>query len=138
MDEMKIFLGKILGEIYRLQNGNGVANGVGEAHVYGLLHGFEMSIDEELGRIGFISDAKFEAAADVLDEIYIDKDKLAKFKGFYDIENALKEKGVDRSEAIKIFKFFLANDQFVELIAKMNTSGSPIECKTFELDRCDK
>lgn len=55
------------------------------------------------------------------------------FKGFYDIERELQEAGVDRAQAIRILTFFQANGQFQELIAKMDTSHSPSECRTFRV-----
>ena len=50
----KILFGKILGEIYRLQDKNGVVNGVASGRIYGLLNGFEEAINEELSSIGCV------------------------------------------------------------------------------------
>lgn len=138
MDETKLLLGKLLGEIYRLQNAGGVRSGVGEAQIYGLLNGFENCIAHELEMIGFVSKEKFDAVGDVLDEYLSNEKKLEAFKGFYDIEPAFQSKGIDRSLAIRILTYYKANHQFIKLIAKMDSPDSPSECRTFELNELEK
>lgn len=135
-----ILVGKLLGEIYRIQNrSNGdIPCQAGEGHIYGLLHGFERAIEEELDQIGFISEEKLAIVEEILSEYFYDKEKLEKFKGFYDIENRLKENDIDRGEANRILKYLSADGRFVEVIEKMNSSNSPVECKTFELSDWDK
>jgi len=83
--------------------------------------------------MGFISSEMLKSVMDVLDSIWSDDSKMEKFKGFYDIENDLKERGVDRYNALKIIKYLKANGQFTSLIEKMNSVHSPTECKTFTL-----
>lgn len=131
----QILLAKILGEIYRTQLNSKVSCPAGEAKVYGLLNGFEHVIDEELEGIGYVSQEALTAVINTLDSIFIDDKKLKSFKGFYDIEDDLRKKGVDRWQAIRILTYLNANHQFQELIAKMDTSGSPSECRTFKLDK---
>ena len=138
MDETKLLLGKLLGEIYRLQNASGVRSGIGEAQIYGLRNGFENCIAHELEMIGFVSEEKLDAVGDVLNGYFDDEKKLEAFKGFYDIEHALQSKGVDRSLAIRILNYYNANHQFTNVIAKMDSSGSPSECRTFELNEFEK
>jgi hypothetical protein len=134
----RVLLGKILGEIYRLQRGNeDVSCPASDSHIFALLNGFEGAINEELNRIGFVTEAEVRAVMDVLEPIWLDKEKLDAFKGFYDIEHKLEAVGVGRSKAIGILKFLHANQQFTDVIKKMDTSGSPIECRTFELDEWD-
>lgn len=130
----KVAFGKILGEIYRLQRASGVPVPVDQGRVYGLLNGIEQAIDEELTSVGFISNAQVLHAQVVLDKYFYDEDKLDAFEGFYDIEAELERGGVDRSVAIPILTYFLASRRYVDLIEKMNGSGSPIECKDFSLD----
>lgn len=137
-NDNKLVLGKILGEIYRLQKSSDdslcqVSNG----QVYALLNGFEHAVDEELEMIGFVSAKKVEHVMDILDRIWIDKERLDSFKGYYDIEHELTAKDVDRSEAIRIIKYLKANDQFLEVIEKMDSSGSPTECRRFKLTDWD-
>lgn len=130
----KLFLAKILGEIYRLQRHSGLPCPAEDAQIYGLLKGFEDVVDEELNRVGFISKAQLSHVIDVLNPIDRDPQKASAFNGFYAIEDELLKGGIDRSAAIRILTYLNANDQFSALIAKMNSSNSPVECKTFELN----
>lgn len=138
MDETKLLLGKLLGEVYRLQNNAGVRSDVGKAQIYGLLNGFENCIAHELEMIGFIPKEKVDAVGGVLEEYFNDDKKLESFKGYYDIEHALEDRGVDRSEAIRILTYFNAGHQFSSVIAKMDSPGSPSECRTFKLNEFEK
>lgn len=133
----RILLGKILGEVYRIQKHGNVPFGPSEANLFGLLNGFEHVIDEELEGIGFVSRDSLMAVINVLSPIDNDPEKLKAFKGFYDIEHELQKHGVDRSTAIRILTYLNANHQFQGLIAKMDTSGSPSECRTFEISKWD-
>lgn len=134
IDTNKLLLGKILGEIYRIQTKAGMPLPVNQAHVYGLLNGLEFAVDRELEGIGFVSTEKLKYTSKVLNKIWENPSKLAAFKGFYDIEAELDAGGVDRETAIKIITYFKADGRFQELIEKMNSNHSPIECKDFNLD----
>lgn len=138
MEKSKLCFGKILGELYRIESNMGMACPASEATIYGLLNGIESVIDEEINSVGSIPNEKFTAVADVLTPYWNDRQKLAEFKGYYDIEPQLKSKGVNRGEAITVLKYFKANGQFIELIDKMDSSDSPCECRTFELSDWDK
>jgi hypothetical protein len=136
--ETATFLGKILGEIYRIQrDSDQMSCGASDSQIYALRNGFEHAAREELERVGYVSEADLKSVMDVLDPIWLDKTRLEKFNGFYDIEDDLKEKGVDRYTAIRILRYLYSNHQFVELIKKMDSSGSPAECRRFELDEWD-
>jgi hypothetical protein len=134
--ESKIFIGKILGEIYRTQLHLGMST-ASDATIYGLLNGIETVAEEELQGISVVSKEHLHNVAEVLDEIFLSPEKLDAFKGYYDIEGKLQERGVDRMTALTAMKYFYANRQFVEVISKMNSSHSPVECKTFEIDKSD-
>lgn len=134
----KIAFGKILGEIYRLQRAQGLVVGADEGRVYGLLNGIEQAIDEELNSVGFISNEKTDHAQQVLNVYLYDESKLDDLDGFYDIEMALEKGGVDRSDAISIFRYFLASRRYVDAINKMDSGNSPIECKDFALRDWDR
>ncbi|MCP5213004.1 MAG: hypothetical protein H6998_18970 [Hahellaceae bacterium] len=136
--DTKLLFGKILGEIYRIQMAtDGVACPSSPGQVFGLLNGFELAVEQEIERMGFISKDQVKAVMDVLDPIWMDQEKLANFKGFYDIEDELNRKGVDRGEAIQVLTYLKANNQFEEVIEKMDSSGSPSECRRFELSEWD-
>ena len=134
----KLLLGKILGEIYRVQYYNEkIFNKPSEANIYGLLNGIEYVVDSEIDKIGFLSREKFEAMIKILDEYFINPEKLKKFEGYRDIEPELEENSISRSDAIIILTYLYADRRFVELIDKMDTGKSPMECRRFELDKWD-
>ena len=136
--ETKLFFGKILGEIYRIQRASDdIACPASSGQIYALLNGFEDAVDQEFEMMGNITKEQVKTVMDVLDPIWMDQEKLAAFKGFYDIERELQSRGVDRSDAIAILTYLKANHQFVEVIDKMDTSGSPSECRRFELSEWD-
>lgn len=135
--DIKMMLGKILGELYRVESAIGMDCPATPARVYGLLRGIETAIDEELAEIGDVEAAKIKAVMDVLEPIWMSEEELEKFKGYYDIEPKLEARGVDREDAIKILRYLNANGQFREVIVKMNSQHSPVECKTFELTEWD-
>lgn len=138
IDNNQILLGKILGEIYRLQKNQDVPCGAEEARIYGLLNGFESVIEEELESIGFVSKEQLSHTVKVLNEIWNDPEEMGSFKGFYDIENDLQRGDVDRSTAMRVLTYLDANNSFSDLISKMDSSDSPSECRTFTLDKWSK
>lgn len=132
--ETRLLLGKLLGELYRTQKKVPDCRcAADDAHIYGLLNGFEDAVDHELEMLGYVSKAQVTAVMDVLDPYFQDPTKLKTFKGYYDIENELTERGVDRSQAIKILRRLKAQGAYTDVIAKMDSSGSPAECRTFEI-----
>lgn len=134
--DIKLLFGKILGEIYRIQQASdNISCPSSSAQIYALLNGFEHAVDEEIESMGSISEGHLKAVIDVLEPILKDKKKLNNFKGFYDIEEDLARRGVDRTDAIHILTYFKANDQFLEIIEKMDTSNSPSECRLFEFNQ---
>jgi hypothetical protein len=137
--DIKILLGKILGEIYRIEKRTDTACPAINAHIYGLLNGFEYEIEEELNTIGFISKEQVDVVTDLLDGIWNDAIKLENLKGFYDIENELSQKGVSRAAAMKIFRYLNAENRYEDLIIKIQHSTmSPSELKHLDLDEFDK
>jgi len=136
-DPNKILLGKILAEVYRMQRKANMPCSATDGQIYGLLNGFETAINEQLERIGYVSEAELMHVIDVLTPYWKEPAKLAEFKGFYDIEHELEAGGVDRAKAIPILRYLYANSQFHEVIAKMDSSDSPSECRTFKLTEWD-
>ena len=135
----KIMLGKILGELYRIQNSPNVMKcPASSGRIYGLLNGIEDAIDADIQTSSLISTDKVDAVCEVLNPIFSDPTKLQEFTGFYDIEEELDKRNVDRSDAIRILTYLYADGKFSTVIEKMNSQNSPIECKTFELTEWDK
>lgn len=133
----KYFFGKLLGETYRTQRRLNIPT-AGEATIFGLLNGIETVVDKELTNIEPITKEDISNTCDVLDKYFLDLEEFEKFDGFYTIEHQLEEVGVSRWKAIVIFQYFKANNQYVDLIKKMDSFNSPSECRTFELDDWDK
>ena len=79
---------------------------------------------------GFISSAKFDHVVNILDRYFDNPDEL---KGFYDIENEFREGGVSRTEANTILTYLKANSSFTNVIQKIESGNSPIECKNYDL-----
>jgi hypothetical protein len=134
IDTNALLLGKLLAEVYRVQRKLEIPT-ADDATIYGLRNGFETVVAEELERIGFVSKAQVKHVMDVLDPIWQDPTKLVAFKGFYDIERELESGGVDRTTAIAVLTYLNAHGQFTDVIAKMDTSGSPGECRKFDLSK---
>ena len=132
-------LARILGQVYRLQDRvDGMTSGVGPAHIYGLLAGIDAAIDRELADVEGVSNAKLDAMADVLEPILQEPEKLEAFKGYYDIEPELEARGITRTEAMQILRYMWADHKFTTVIAKMDSSHSPAECRTFDLGDFEK
>jgi hypothetical protein len=131
MDKQMILMGKILGEVYRLQKNLSPNHcKVGDGTIYGLLNGFEDTINDELTHIGFISETQMKVVHDVLAPYFRNDREL---KGFYDIEYLLQENGVSRTDFIKIATKLTLENRYTELFKKFNTDSSPAECLTFNI-----
>lgn len=130
----KLLFGKILGEIYRVQNRNGYCP-VSEGRLYGLLNGIEWAIDEEISSISPVSKEDLKKASDVLDKYWRDLEKVT---GYYSLEDDFDAAGLDRGKMIKILTYFKAERRYTNLIEKFDSSDSPVECKTFDLDDWNK
>jgi len=131
-NETKKLVGTMFGHIFRLQKAVGVPT-FDDATIFGLLNGIEPAIDKVIGDNQYITTDMVDAAARVLQPYFDDDAKLAGLKGFYDIERALQSEGIDRIAAIYIFRYFQASGSYQSVLAKMDTSDSPGECRTFEL-----
>ncbi|MCQ8213768.1 hypothetical protein NON08_14800 [Cetobacterium somerae] len=124
---IKLLLGKILGEIYEMQGFNCV---VSPGTVYGLQNGFEFILDEVIGDYK-ITTEDYKNFVSILNPIYNNKENLSKFNGYYDIEEEMNKVGIDREKAILLFNYFNRNNCYEELIKKLNSPNSPNELKTF-------
>jgi hypothetical protein len=134
---LKQILARTLGEVYRIQQHLGVNTPVSDGVVYGLLNGVEDAVLRILQKDP-LTKAESDAAEEFLDKkFYRDSDSMANLKGFYDIEQDLAGLGVDRSKAIALFTYVYNDHRFGEIVEKLNSGYSPVECKTFELSDCD-
>ena len=138
--ETKIFFGKILGEIYRLQKTFSLRSAtysVSNARLYGLLNGIEREIDFEVQEIGFIAEEEVLAVENILTEYLEDENKLNTFQGYQDLEEQFKQKNIEKKTAITILKYLYTQSRFSALIEKLDNTNSPIEFQNFELDEYD-
>ncbi|MED4124139.1 hypothetical protein P4641_09130 [Halalkalibacterium halodurans] len=135
----KFLFGKLLGEMYRIQKRLPESSVAVSNHViYGLLNGIERIVDDQISSIGYVSKGEEDIVVNVLNEYHIDAEKLEGFNGYYDIERKLESQGITRSQAIKIITLLKAEGRFTNVIDKMDSSGSPSECRTFELRDWDQ
>jgi hypothetical protein len=126
--EMKVALGRLLAQGLRIQKRQDRSKfKVSDDVLYGLEHGIESVIDEELFPPGITSE-KHSALVRILNEIFSDPNKVAAFKGFYDIQPDVEAAGISRGEAMVLLTYLHSRGQFVEIIKKMDTSHSPSEC----------
>ena len=87
--------------------------------------------------VGFVSADDERHVAEVLLPYLDDPEKLAQFKGFYDIENELTQRGVDRGTALTVLKKFKFAGAYPDVIAKIEagrTGGSPVEFLNLDVD----
>ena len=80
----KLLFGKLLGEMYRIQNKLGIGY-VGEATIYGLVNGFDDVIDEEIESIGHVTHDEIRAVVEVLNPYHLDTKKFEELDGYYDV-----------------------------------------------------
>lgn len=128
--ETKFFLGKLLGETYRIQKHLNM-NTASDSRIYGLVQGIESEIDAEMGELSPISDKDVSAMDAILNDWW--GNKRDEFTGYYSIEPEIKAAGIDRATANRIISLFLSQEKFVEIIVKMDSQNSPIESKHFEI-----
>ncbi len=141
--ENKLLMGRVLGELFRVQRKLGMPCAVGDEDIYGLIAGIEPAIDELLNVRESVDRALVNEVAAALDYFFNHPERLKGFQGYYDLEAQLQERGfVDphgkRGWIMKILDWFAADGRYHELIEKMNSPRSPIECKTFGPNEYEK
>ena len=138
MDKNTLANAKLLGELYRTQKRIDPSTcPVSDDVIYGLLNGIERVIEDEFN-VSLISKEDEEIVVSILNEYFVDAEKLNQLKGYYDIEHRLENQGIERWKAIKIITLLQAEDRFTNVIAKLNSSHSPVECKTFKIPDWNK
>jgi hypothetical protein len=132
--DIKIFLAKILGEIYRIQKRiKDLPCSATDSHIYGLLKGFEDSINLELD-YELITKQEVSKVSNILNEIWIDDEKLKNFKGYYDIESEFEKLNIPRWKIILILTKLKSEDRYTRLLEKMDSNNSPGECRKFDIE----
>ena len=135
----KKMVGRFLAEVYEIKallKNSPIKEG-DKAYLYALKNGFESVLNDIIDENWWVSIEDEKKVAEVLSPYYNDQNKLNEFTGFYDIENKLEEKGIERLKAQAIIKYFWAKGNFKSVIKKMDSTNSPQECRTFEIDEFD-
>lgn len=107
----KYFYGKLLGEIYRIQNKLGLQT-ASEGRIFGLLNGVEEAIDEELNGLQRIEKHKVDTVCDYFDPYYKGEKQLDEMPSLLEFRLELERHGVNESDLITIFKYLKANDRY--------------------------
>lgn len=132
-DEMKVLLGRILGEILRMQRLGGLQiHREPDYKIYGLLNGIESVIDEYINPL--VTNEQERILLETLNN-YVDRPD--EFIGYYTIENELRDRGFGdgpsaRVAAIDLFTKFKAQGMFLNLIKNLDSEGSPGELRKIE------
>lgn len=129
--ELKYMFGRLLGEVYKIQNIVSGSEYNPKSTIYGLINGLEVVIDEELEKAEFVSSDFYKTLSTALNEINEDPKRRNEFKGYYDIENTLGWQHEQRGKASVVLTYMKSTGRFVELINKMDSADSPDEMRDF-------
>jgi hypothetical protein len=134
--QTKKMIGLFLGEVYEIK---ALLKGepVEKSRLYALKNGFESVINDMIDENWWVSSDDEHKVAKILQPYFEDDSKLAKLKGFYDIEAELEDVGITRLKALAIMKYFYAKRSFITVLDKMDTEYSPVECRKFNLSEYD-
>ncbi len=124
--ELKAVLGKMLGEIFRIQKHLDMPRPADHV-IYGLKVGMEHVLDEQLS---FISQSQYNSVCEILNR-YIDNPEA--LSGFYVIEDELKNRGVSRDVAIVILTYLKLCGSYIDVIERLDSDNSPMQCRTFDV-----
>lgn len=121
--ELKLALGKILGEVYRLQiqAEPNIASTSG-ATAYGLINGFEETINEQLENLKEITSIDVQKVRGVLQPIFDDPNR--RISGSYEFKQLkydevwqqANSKGIEEAKFTIVLNYFMANDEYVGLL----------------------
>lgn len=127
-NELKLTLGKLFGEIYKIQKAQGVCN-ISESRIFGLLNGFEEEIKLEFEELNFYSEDKVNAVCDKLQPYYTQEKELNDMPTFLQFRMELEhESGITHSEVIDILKYLNSKNAYELEIKKLGN---------FKLDKVD-
>ncbi len=121
--DLKLALGKILGEIYRLQGRTLKMPAVSEQTVFGLLNGFEETIDQEIGGLKMITQDEVRHVSSVLERYENDPLLLQSLVGYTAVEREMARYGIDWSTAQKIVTLLRHQRKYPKVIQKL-TGGT--------------
>lgn len=129
MDKNKVLLGKILGELYRLQNH--YAPGffsTDKSTIYGLLNGIETVIDDQVP-LDPISAGEYAIVNNILFDYSTGREVLHPEA----VDGHFRSMGIDRSKTTTILRYMKAAGFFEDVIDKISSGNCPSEYKTLEI-----
>jgi hypothetical protein len=124
--EIMGFLGKILGEMYRIQKRLEMP-GPADHVIVGLLYGIEPVIREQFS---FVPSDQCQAVLEALDRYAGDPEALT---GYYDIMSELEAAGVNRARAKIIITYLNLMGAYTDVIRRLDSDNSPVDLRRFDL-----
>ena len=111
-NELKLFLGKLFGEIYKIQKKQGVCD-KSETRIFGLLNGFEEEIRSEFEGLNFYSQDKVNAVCDKLHPYYTKEKNINDMPSFLQFRMELEhESRINHTEVIDILKYLYSKNAY--------------------------
>lgn len=124
----KFALGKILGEIYKIQRHLNIPVPLHDYEVYGLLKGMEDVVDMRIQNIEYISQDKIDRVVSVLNK-HFQNPGQTNLSGYFAIKDELEEGGFEiaQGEAVSIMQYIKAQHSFEDIIDGLHLNLEPIE-----------
>ncbi|MEC1155034.1 hypothetical protein [Cytobacillus horneckiae] len=116
--ELKLALGKLFGEVYRIQKQQGICQ-ISDSRIFGLLNGVEEELEGELGNLGFINREQVSIVCDQLDPFYKQEKSLKEMPSFLEFRMELEKHGISHSRLIDILKYLKSSGSYTTEIDKL-------------------
>jgi hypothetical protein len=126
--ELKLILGKLLGETYRIQKAQGNLE-ISDSKIFGLVNGIEEAIETELDQLELISNKQMAIVMNYLDQYYNGDKELPTF---VNVRLALEQKGISHGTLIDIFKYLKAGSRYNSVIDKLGNYELPNTYSNFK------
>ncbi|WP_281976056.1 hypothetical protein [Halobacillus litoralis] len=116
--EQKLVLGKILGETYRLQKEQGICQET-DATIFGLLNGFEETLNAQMTNLGIITVDEVEKVADYFSTYWKGEEKLDDLPSYKTVQMSMERHGIREHKFGQILKYLYACNRFTVEIEKL-------------------
>ncbi|WP_406595186.1 hypothetical protein [Bacillus velezensis] len=111
-NELRLSLGKLFGEIYRIQKQQGMCD-KSDNRIFGLLNGFEEELKSEFEGLNFYSEDKVNAVCDKLNPYYTNEKDISEMPPFSQFRLELEhESGIKHTEVIDILKYLYSKSAY--------------------------
>lgn len=118
-NETKFIFGKMFGEVYKIQNELGICK-QSDSHIFGLLNGFEESLENEFTNLSFYSNDKVNKVREYLAPYYKGEVSLDEMPNFTEFRMRLEtHEGIKHAEVIDILKFLYNKGAYQREINKL-------------------